>query len=50
MNRASVVEIDPGAIAHNVAWVKEQAEGERVLAGVKADGYGHGAVTAAEAA
>ena len=50
MNRASVVEIDPGAIAHNVAWLKEQAEGVRVLAVVKAGGYGHGAVTAAEAA
>ena len=47
---SSVVEIDPGAIAHNVAWLKEQAEGVRVLAVVKADGYGHGAVTAAEAA
>ena len=50
MSRASVVEIDPGALAHNVTWLKEQAGGARVLAVVKADGYGHGAVTAAEAA
>lgn len=50
MSRASVVEIDPSAIAHNLAWLKEQAGGARVLAVVKADGYGHGAVTAAEAA
>ena len=50
MSRASVVEIDPGALAHNVTWLKERAGGARVLAVVKADGYGHGAVTAAEAA
>lgn len=50
MSRASVVEIDPSAITHNIAWLKEQADGARILAVVKADGYGHGAVTAAEAA
>lgn len=50
MSRASVVEIDPSALAHNLAWLKAQAGEARVLAVVKADGYGHGAVTAAEAA
>ena len=50
MSRASRVEIDPSAIAHNLAWLANRAGEARVLAVVKADGYGHGAVVAAEAA
>jgi alanine racemase len=45
------VEIDLGAISHNVRLIKEMV-GERtaVMAVVKANGYGHGAVQAARAA
>ena len=50
MSRASFVEIDRRALVHNVEVLKRRAGGARVLAVVKADGYGHGAVTAAEAA
>lgn len=50
MSRASFVEIDRRALVHNVDVLKRRAGGARVLAVVKADGYGHGAITAAEAA
>lgn len=50
MTRASIVEIDRNALVHNVGVLKERSGGARVLAVVKADGYGHGAITAAEAA
>jgi alanine racemase len=43
-------EVDPGAIEHNVAVVRDAAGGASVWAVVKADGYGHGALVAAEAA
>ena len=43
-------EVDPGAIEHNVAVVRAAAGGTPVWAVVKADGYGHGALLAAEAA
>ena len=43
-------EVDPGAIEHNVAVVRVAADGAPVWAVVKADGYGHGALVAAEAA
>src|SRR6202022_2522050 len=44
-------DVDPSAIAHNTSLVK-QLVGDRtaVMAVVKADGYGHGAVPAARAA
>ena len=45
--RASV---DLGAIAHNVAMLRECAGPAAVMAVVKADGYGHGAVPVARAA
>lgn len=49
--RPTRLEIDPGAIAHNVRAVKAQlGERTRVMAVVKANGYGHGAVTVARAA
>ena len=41
--------IDPGALAHNLAAVRARARASRVLAVVKADAYGHGAVRAARA-
>ena len=43
-------EIDSDAIRHNVAAVVERVAPARVWAIVKANGYGHGAVTAARAA
>ncbi len=48
--RATVAEIDLGAIAHNVGVMKEFAGDARLLAVVKANGYGHGAVPVAETA
>jgi alanine racemase len=51
MPRPTVAEINLEAIAHNVRAVKSRVGPDvRVLAMVKADGYGHGAVPAAEAA
>jgi alanine racemase len=46
----AVARIDPGAIAHNVGRLAQVAEGARVCAVVKADGYGHGAEPAARSA
>lgn len=42
--------IDPAAITANVARIRELSGAPRLMAVVKADGYGHGAVTAARAA
>ena len=42
--------VDLGAIAHNVRILRERAGSAQVMAVVKADGYGHGAVEAARAA
>jgi alanine racemase len=42
--------ISPAAIRDNVALLRERAGGAAVMAMVKADGYGHGAVPAARAA
>ena len=42
--------IDAGAIAHNVRTVAEFVRPAKLMAAVKADGYGHGIVTAARAA
>jgi alanine racemase len=43
-----VVEIDLGAVRHNLARVKDHAKGAKILAMVKADGYGHGIVEVAK--
>ena len=43
------VEVDLGAIAHNIAKVKSQTQAE-ILAVVKADAYGHGLVPVAQCA
>ncbi|ATA29503.1 alanine racemase [Mycobacterium lepraemurium] len=42
--------VDLGAIEHNLRLLCEQAGGAQVMAVVKADGYGHGAVQTARAA
>lgn len=42
--------IDPAAIRHNVATIAAYVRPAKVMVAVKADGYGHGAVTAAHAA
>lgn len=42
--------VDLGAIAHNVRILRERAGSAQVMAVVKADGYGHGAVEVARAA
>ncbi|GJF17490.1 alanine racemase [Mycolicibacterium cyprinidarum] len=42
--------VDLGAIAHNVATLREHAGSAAVMAVVKADGYGHGAAPVARAA
>ncbi|MDO4610038.1 alanine racemase [Corynebacterium sp.] len=46
----TVARIDASAIAANVARVRAASGAPRVMAVVKADGYGHGAATAARAA
>ena len=42
--------VDLGAVEHNVRVLREHAGGAQVMAVVKADGYGHGAVEVARAA
>lgn len=42
--------VDLGAIAHNVRVLRERAGSARVMAVVKADGYGHGAIRVARTA
>lgn len=42
MSRATVATIHLGALRRNLARVRERAAGARVMAVVKADGYGHG--------
>ncbi len=51
MYRSNFVEIEPAAIAHNVRALRERLNpGAALMAVVKANGYGHGALTAARAA
>ena len=45
----AVATIDRSALAHNLARVRELAPNSAVYAAIKADGYGHGAVTVAQA-
>ena len=40
-------ETDLDAVRHNVRWLREKAGGDEVMAVVKADAYGHGAVPVA---
>ncbi len=48
--RPSWVEVDLGAIRHNVRLIKEEVAPAKLCVVVKADGYGHGDVPVAEAA
>lgn len=48
--RPTVAEVDLAAIRHNVRLLAATADGARVCAVVKADGYGHGAARVARAA
>jgi alanine racemase len=48
--RPAWVEIDEGALRHNAAVLRQVCHPAALCAVVKADGYGHGAVTAARAA
>ncbi len=50
MSRPSWVEVDLGAVAHNVRQLAAYATGGRLCAVVKANGYGHGAPAVAETA
>ena len=50
MSRPSWVEVDLGAVAHNVGQLAAYASGARLCAVVKADGYGHGAPAVARTA
>ncbi|MGI6582527.1 MAG: alanine racemase [bacterium] len=51
MLRPTWAEIDLGAIAHNIKLIKDYVGSEtRVMAVLKADGYGHGAGAVARAA
>ncbi len=48
-HRPTRVEIDLHALRHNFLQARRQADGRRILAVVKADAYGHGAVRVAAA-
>lgn len=48
MARAATVTIDLDAIVHNYRLAKSLAPGQQALAVIKADAYGHGAVTVAK--
>ncbi|MGA0877617.1 MAG: alanine racemase [Ilumatobacteraceae bacterium] len=48
--RAAWVEVDLAAVAHNVRTLKSVVGAAKLLAVVKADGYGHGAIRVAETA
>lgn len=48
--RSSSVDVDLDAIAHNVSTIAAKVSPARLMAVVKADAYGHGAVPVAEAA
>ena len=50
MSRPSWVEIDLGAVAHNVRQLAAHASDAKLCAVVKADGYGHGAPAVAKTA
>lgn len=50
VSRPSWVEVDLGAVAHNVRRLAGFASGSRMCAVVKADGYGHGAPQVARVA
>ncbi|MEE8603202.1 alanine racemase [Euzebya tangerina] len=50
LHRPVRAEVDLGAIRHNAALLRAHADPAELMAVVKADGYGHGAVPSAQAA
>lgn len=50
MESLATAEIDVSALAHNVTQLRRISSGSRMMAVVKADGYGHGAVPVAKTA
>ncbi len=48
MTRPARVIINPRAARHNLEWVRRHAPGTRLMAVIKADGYGHGIVRMAQ--
>lgn len=50
LHRPTWIEVDLAAIRHNAAVLKAHARAPQLMAVVKADGYGHGAVPVARAA
>src|SRR5262245_57582671 len=50
MTVTTAARVDLATIRHNVALLREHAQGTELMAVVKADGYGHGIVPAARAA
>ncbi len=42
--RPSWAEVDLDALRNNVSEVKRVSEGKEIIATIKADGYGHGAI------
>lgn len=49
MSRRARATVDAAALRHNLARVRDYAPGRRVIAAIKADAYGHGALHAAAA-
>jgi len=47
-DRVASIEIDGGALRHNLGRVREYAPSSRVMAVIKANAYGHGVFTAVE--
>ena len=47
MTRAAQAVVDLDALQHNLRKVREAATGRRVMAVIKADGYGHGILNVA---
>ncbi len=49
MSRSTIARINPRALQHNLRMLRQRAPQARVVAVIKADGYGHGLLTAAKA-
>jgi len=49
MSRTATFSVDPGALRHNLTVARRQAPNSRVVAVIKANGYGHGALRVAAA-
>ena len=47
--RRATLTLDLSALRHNAEIAKKAAGGRKIMAAVKADGYGHGAATVAHA-